>query len=170
MTTWRNPSDDFVSPQWPTSPGATGLLTADGKGTQYQYDASNRLVSRSWARDDALKTQYSYAPATGELLAVDYSSPDTADIRYNYDRLGRQTSVEDATGLRSFSYSSQQLHLQQETLDANFYQGHQVQRSVDALGRNLGYQLLDAQGTPLPAWQKLRLQQYRALTKHHQRQ
>ena len=166
LTTWRNPSDDFVSPQWPASPGpgattswsydaATGLLTAktyaDGKGTQYQYDASNRLVSRSWARDDALKTQYSYAPATGELLAVDYSSPDTADIRYSYDRLGRQTSVEDATGLRSFSYSSQQLHLQQETLDANFYQGHQFQRSVDALGRNLGYKLLDAQGTPLPA-------------------
>jgi YD repeat-containing protein len=47
----------------------------------------------------ALKTQYSYAPVTGELLAVDYSSEDTADIRYSYDRLGRQTSVEDATGL-----------------------------------------------------------------------
>ncbi len=137
LTTWRDAtgSIDFTTAMWPSPTGgdvttwiyqtSTGLLTrkeyADTNGTDYSYDSANRLSVRTWARNGGLDTTYSYDPATGELTSVDYEGADTTDIVYTYDRLGRQTTVTDATGTRSFAYDSSDLRLTAESLPGAFY-------------------------------------------------
>jgi RHS repeat-associated protein len=155
-STWPNPAGGDVT-TWSYQP-ATGLLTrkeyADGNGTDYRYDAAKRLAVRTWARNGGLDTTYRYDPATGELLNVNYAATDTADIGYTYDRLGRQTTVADATGTRSFDYDNDTLQLAAETLDSTFYQGHVLQRTYEngsemngLPGRASGYSLKDSGGT-----------------------
>lgn len=186
LTTWRAPAGtpdfiDFTGATWPdptagtgdtttwTYDEATGLLTrkeyADGNGTDYTYDVANRLAVRTWARDlpggtsgDRLDTTYSYSATTGELLTVDYEDPDTADITYTYDRLGRQATVADATGTRSFDYDTATLQLDTETLDATFYDGHELTRQYEdgtetngLDGRDKGYTLYDGGQTSVSA-------------------
>ncbi|NBB77844.1 MAG: hypothetical protein GVY36_00095 [Verrucomicrobia bacterium] len=170
LTTWRDASDsiDFTTATWPaeaeseggdtttwTYDAATGLLNrkeyADTNGTDYTYDSANRLAVRTWARDGGLDTTYGYDAATGELLTVDYEDLDTADITYTYDRLGRQFTVTDATGTRSFDYDDATLQLDTETLDTTFYDGLELTRSYDALGRSTGYSLNDSASSALSA-------------------
>ncbi|MGA1795436.1 MAG: RHS repeat domain-containing protein [bacterium] len=100
---------------------ATGLLIAKedaaGKSVTYTYTLGGRLAARTWARLDSgspLVTAYSYSSSTGELLSIDYSDS-TPDITFNYDRLGRQKTVTDAVGTRTFAYNSS-LQLQSETI------------------------------------------------------
>jgi RHS repeat-associated protein len=157
LTTWRDTAIDFSTATWPNPTGgdvttwsyqpSTGLLTrkeyADGNGTDYSYDAANRLHVRTWARDGGLDTTYAYDPLTGELLNVNYEAADTADISYSFDRLGRQSTVTDATGTRSFVYDPATLQLTSEQLDASFYADHSLTRSTDVLGRSTGYSLMD---------------------------
>ncbi|MBN1907301.1 MAG: RHS repeat-associated core domain-containing protein [Deltaproteobacteria bacterium] len=97
---------------------ATGLLTSkeydDGKGVSYTYAAGGKLETRQWARlnnGNPLVTTYGYDPDTGELTSIDYSD-NTQDIAFTYDRLGRQKTITDAVGSRTFGYNIQ---LQQET-------------------------------------------------------
>ena len=97
---------------------ATGLLSAkeydDGKSVSYTYDTGGQLETRTWARLDQgnpLVTTYGYDPATGELTYIDYSDS-TPDVTFTYDRLGRQNTITDAVGTRTFGYNTQ---LQQET-------------------------------------------------------
>ena len=156
LTTWRDTEIDFSTTIWPITDeddsgdettwsyqASTGLLTrkqyADANGTDYTYDSANRLSVRTWARDGGLDTTYSYDPNTGELLNVNYEAIDTADITYTYDRLGRQATVTDATGIRSFAYDPATLQLEVEELDATFYQDQILLRSVDTFGRPTGY-------------------------------
>ena len=117
---------------WPTDAGtadvttwiydaATGLMTqklyADGHGPAYTYDAIGRLSTRTWARtgdnNTPISTVYAYDQNTGELTGVSYSNFSTSNalistpaITYTYDRLGRQASVIDAVGTRTFTYNN----------------------------------------------------------------
>jgi len=50
---------------------------------------------------------------------VDYSDT-TPDVAITYDRLGRQATVTDATGTRTFSYDNSNLRLSTETLPNYF--------------------------------------------------
>jgi|GEM_PF-1435182 len=172
LTTWRDSagSIDFSTATWPNPTGgdtttwsyqaSTGLLTrkeyADTNGTDYTYDSANRLAIRTWARDGGLDTTYSYDVNTSELLNVNYEAIDTADITYTYDRLGRQSSITDATGTRNFAYNSSTLQLDTETLDSSFYQGYTLERSYQdgtesngLTGRSKGYSLTDSTSSTL---------------------
>ncbi len=75
---------------------------------------NRNLEIRAWARlnnENPLVTTYGYDPDTGELTSIDYSD-NTQDIAFTYDRLGRQKTITDAVGSRTFGYNNQ---LQQET-------------------------------------------------------
>ena len=168
LTTWRDTANtyDFSTPPWPQPEDGdrttwnydipTGLLKhkqyADGARTNYRYNAANRLTRRIWAREgDGLHTIYRYNTRTGELKRVDYEDPNTADITYRHDRLGRHTEVTDATGTRTFNYDPNTLQLISETLDADFYAGHQLLRRYDPQGRPTGYALQNAASSVLAA-------------------
>ncbi|MEM8895540.1 MAG: RHS repeat-associated core domain-containing protein, partial [Bacteroidota bacterium] len=163
LKTYRE-GTDWDQSIWPASPGtadetlwnfdeATGLLVrkeyADTNGTDYIWTASGLLASRSWARaSNSLTTTYSYDARTAELLTTDYSDS-THDIMYRYDRLGRLASVEDAEGIRSFTYNAQ-LQLESETLPS----GHVLARGYEDTtgstpGRNAGYILQNAASSVL---------------------
>ena len=115
---------------------ATGLLTnklyADGKGPSYTYTPQGQLATRTWAR--GVVTTYSYDPISGALTNMTYSDG-TPGVSFTLDRLGRQTTITDTTGTRSFSYNDA-LQLAAET---NVLGG--IQRSYDSLGRSAGFNL-----------------------------
>ena len=50
-----------------------------------------------------MSTNYAYAPSDGALTQVSYSDT-TPTVNYTYDRLGRLTTVQDATGYRTLTY------------------------------------------------------------------
>ena len=152
MRTYRTDADWYAA-TWPEdAPGdqtqwlfdeATGLLTqklyADGHGPSYSYSVDGKLLTRTWARTaangDPLVTTYSYNPATGELTSIDYSD-DTPDIAFEYDRLGRKTTVTDAVGEREFAYNDT-LQLASEAITGAYTAT--LTRHYDALGRNAGF-------------------------------
>jgi RHS repeat-associated protein len=103
----------------------TGLLSAkedaEGKQVLYSYTQTGQLQTRTWARQDGsgpLTTTYSYDPNTAELKTIDYSDT-TTDISFTYDRLGRQETVTDAVGTRTFGYT-ETLQLGSETISGLF--------------------------------------------------
>ncbi len=174
LTTYRDAVDgyDFTTAIWPNPTGgdtttwtyqvATGLFTrkeyADGNGTDYAYDSVNRLSVRTWARDGGLDTTYGYDAATGELTSVDYEDANTADIAYTYDRLGRQATVTDATGTRSFAYDGNSLQLDSEELPTDFYGDLVLTRTYEdgteangLAGRAKGYDLIAGGQTSVAA-------------------
>jgi len=125
---WTFRSGDFSGTAWPGGVGdkttwmyedATGLLLqkldAANQGPTYTYGPGGRLATRTWARGGT--TTYGYDDATGELLSVDYSDPGTPDIAYTYDRLGRQKTVTDAVGTRTFVYDPDTLQLVSEDIN-----------------------------------------------------
>jgi len=129
---WTFRSGDFSGTAWPGGVGdkttwvyedATGLLLqkldAQNQGPIYTYGPGGRLTTRTWARGGTtpLVTTYGYDGATGELLSVNYSDPGTPDIAYTYDRLGRQKTVTDAVGMRTFSYDPDTLQLVSEDIN-----------------------------------------------------
>jgi len=123
---------------------ASGLLTAkqdaEGKQVTYSYAAGSTLQTRSWARDSgAIVTTYNYHPATGELVTIDYSD-ETPDVGFSYDRLGRQQTVADAAGSRTFAYNSS-LQLETETLSGLLTET--ITRNYDGLGRGAGFAVSD---------------------------
>ena len=114
---------------------------ADGNGTDYSYDAANRLSVRTWDRSGGLDTIYEYDLATTELVTVDYESLESADIIYTYDRIGGQSSITDATGTRSFQYDASTLKLLTETLSTSFYGDVFLERTYeDGSGKPRGGQ------------------------------
>ncbi len=114
----------------------TGLLTNkvydDGNGVTYTYTANGRLKSRTWAR--GITTDYRY-DALGQLTNIDYSASAT-NVSFTYDRIGRQSTVEDGLGTRSFTYNDAlQLAVETNALGV-------ITRSYDAnTGRNAGFAL-----------------------------
>ncbi|MGB0370139.1 MAG: RHS repeat-associated core domain-containing protein [Opitutales bacterium] len=153
LSTWREATYDPLSDSWPGLTGgdtttwdynaATGLLMrkeyADGKGTDYTYNASNRLEKRVWAR--GIITTYVYDQSTGELLLTDYSDT-TPDVTNTYDRMGRSDTVTDTSGLRTYAYRDADLLLESETLP--HVSGHVLERrytTTDQVGRLEGTDL-----------------------------
>ena len=159
----------WSGPDWPAEPGtpdtttwthqeSTGLLTsktyADSHGTTYTYDTAGRLATRTWSRlvvpplggpEVPLVTTYTYSPTTGEMTSVDYSDA-TPDVTFTYTRLGQQATVTDATGSRTFAYTTT-LELDTEALDETFYSSkiltrkYQTTGTGEVPGRDAGFQI-----------------------------
>ena len=112
---------------------ATGLLTnklyADAHGPAYTYTADGKLLTRTWVR--GVVTAYGY-DAAGQLETVSYSD-NTPSTAFSYDRLGRQTTITDGTGSRSFTYNDA-LQLAAETNTHGV-----LQYAFDILGRPAGF-------------------------------
>jgi RHS repeat-associated protein len=137
---------------------ATGLMTnkvyADQNGTAYDYYPDGKLSSRTWARTAGVPpapfvTEYAY-DALGLLTNIDYSASDTPDIGITYNRLGQRASVTDAAGYREFDYDLTTGMLTNEAIwyiEGTVSNHWNLARSVDAFGRNAGYDLSTA-GVP----------------------
>lgn len=157
MHTYRN-GTGWNAETWPTDTGtadittwhyheATGLLTqkqdAAGRSVYYTYTTGGQLATRIWSRTDGanqIVTSYAYSPETGELLTIDYTDT-TPDITFVYDRLGRQKSVTDAVGARTFAYNTD-LTLQSETITGLY--NNTITRTYEAdgvKGRSTGFAL-----------------------------
>jgi RHS repeat-associated protein len=117
----------------------TGLITnklySDGKGPSYTYTSDGNLARRTWVRITSdfrpLTADYSY-DLSGNLTDIVYSDGSTPNVSVVFDRLGRQKTIVDGTGLRTFTYDN----LLQQTAETNAY-GVFV-RSYDMLGRSAG--------------------------------
>ncbi len=100
----RSQISSFDKTTWSYDP-ATGLLTnklyADNKGPSYAYTADGKLASRTWVR--GIVTAYTYDGA-GQMTNINYSDT-TPDVSFTFDRLGRQTTITDGQGARSFNYN-----------------------------------------------------------------
>jgi len=121
---------------------ATGLLSAKedaaGKVVSYSYTAANQLETRTWARlvaGNQLSTTYIYDTVTAELTDIDYSDA-TVDISFSYDRMGRQQTISDGLGARTFSYNNT-LQLDTETITGLY--NKTISRNYDTIGRNSGF-------------------------------
>ena len=122
----------------------------DNKGADYTYTDAGRLETRTWARGK--HTRYAYDDA-GALDTVSYftdatettSDPDTADIDYDRDRLGRLDSV-DQGGVTTHDYvytdtAAGGLRLDKELFPAGQLAGRQLDRGYDTLLRPSGIDL-----------------------------
>jgi RHS repeat-associated protein len=123
----------------------SGLLTskvdAAGKAVTYTYQPEGKLATRTWARDNgAVVTTYNYNNATGELLNIDYADT-TPDVSFTYDRLGRQETITDAVGTRTFAYN-ENLQLESETISGLY--DRVITRAYETTGikgRPIGFDL-----------------------------
>ncbi len=120
MNTYRN-SAAWNGATWPSVSGqedvttwnyqeASGLLTSKvddaGESVDYTYTTGGRLATRTWARSSGtVVTTYGYDSNTTELTSIDYSDT-TPDVTFSYDRLGRQSTVTDGLGSRTFAYNA----------------------------------------------------------------
>ncbi|MCP4491663.1 MAG: RHS repeat protein, partial [Gammaproteobacteria bacterium] len=127
----------------------TGLLKAkkdaENKSVSYDYTPGGKLETRTWARENgSIVTTYNYDPKTAELLNIDYSDT-TPDIGFTYDRLGRQKTVKDAVGTRTFEYDPDKLELnyvsitQDASFSASGMYNRTVTRKYDTYGRSAGF-------------------------------
>lgn len=128
MKTYRGGSG-WTGSTWPASPGTadtttwafhepTGSLSsktdASSHVVSYTYTQAGQIARRTWAR--GVYTDYTYSATTGELTFVNYSDS-TPDITYSYNRLGKNSSIVDVTGTRTFNYNlGGTLELQSEDL------------------------------------------------------
>ncbi len=124
----------------------TGLLLskgyADGKAVNYTYQTGGKLHTRTWARKIGqadLVTTYTYDLMTGELTEVDYSDG-TQGSTFTYDRLGRQKTVNDLTGTRTFAYNSA-LQLESETINGLYNRTitREYDQGGEVMGRYMGF-------------------------------
>ncbi|MDT9272842.1 MAG: hypothetical protein P5672_25930, partial [Limnospira sp. PMC 1234.20] len=102
----------------------------DNKGPDYEYDIRGLLTKRTWAR--GLETVYIYN-TLGELTHVDYPNSDTPSVVNTYDRTGRLTSVQDASGTRTYAYANFQLV--KEAYTPGMFEDWELHRGYDALRR-----------------------------------
>ena len=131
----------------------TNKTYADGKGTSYEYTSDGKLSKRTWARKDSLDlplcTLYSYTN-TGEMVGIDYSDA-TPSISFTHDRLGRQKTVTDAQGSRTFNYDAATLSLTNEVLIADGVT-NVLTRTQDSLGRAASISLFSASDMSNPSY------------------
>jgi RHS repeat-associated protein len=126
---------------WSYDP-ATGLLTnklyADGKGPSYTYTPAGQLATRTWAR--GVTSSYAYSPCCGALTSINYSDG-TPSVSFTLDRLGRQKTITDATGTRTFTYNDA-LQLAAEAVPVAAGAPPAIlTRTYDSLGRPTGFTL-----------------------------
>ena len=140
LTTWQDYAGQSGAAviQW-TYDAASGLLArkqyADGKGTDYTYDAAGQLTTRTWAR--RIITSYTYTGA-GQLESVTYSDGLTPNVWNSYDRNGNRLASNDSV----FGYDQGTLLPVSETLPIG---GTNITRTLvrsrDALLRDTGFTL-----------------------------
>jgi hypothetical protein len=101
---------------------------------------AGQLATRTWAHLTSdlrpLTSTYSYSPCCGALTAISYSDG-TPAVSFALDRLGRQKTITDATGTRSFTYNDA-LQLSSEASPFGT-----ITRQYDTLGRPSGYTLVN---------------------------
>lgn len=115
----------FAKTEWIYDPDSGDLLEKkddDGKGASYTYTDAGRLSTRTWARGKhTVYDYYSY----GALKDVKYyqanatplvSDPDTKDVSYTYDRLGRIDLVVQGANQHKYSYRPNNLSLEEELI------------------------------------------------------
>ncbi len=77
---------------------------AHGHRVHYTYTPGGKLETRTWAR--GVQTSYHYNDANN-LTHIDYSDA-TPDVHFTYTRLGQKQTVQDAGGLLTYTYRSDQ--------------------------------------------------------------
>ncbi len=123
---------------------------ADNTGPDYTYDAAGRLKTRTWARtlpgtSTRLVTTYNYGSASGDLTGVDYADG-TPDVSISaYDRLGRPTTVTDASGTRTLTYENGRLD--DESWSGGLLAGRAITRSPQDIGGSSNPYSVDRPGT-----------------------
>lgn len=125
---------------------ATGLLDEKeddaGNRVMYTYGAGGKLKTRMWSREEngsPILTTYDYDFHTGELISIDYSDT-TPDITFVYDRLGRQKTVTDSVGTRTFAYNDADLQLHSETMTGLYTKTiTRNYENIGVKGRNTGF-------------------------------
>lgn len=98
------PSSDSDITRWTYDP-VSGLVVnktyADGSMTSYYHDDWGRLGTRIQSR--GVTTEYQYDTVSGKIASITYSDG-TPSVSFSYDRMDRLSSVQDASGTRSFYY------------------------------------------------------------------
>ena len=145
MTTWQNfeKNKGKAVTRWIYHP-ETGQLAAkrhqDGQGPDYLYTQSGRLKERIWAR--GLRTQYKYNQA-GDLVLVDYQDRKTPDIRYQYDRAGRRTEVQQGDDYQQVLNYDDLGKVKCEKIIQPGLKAHELKRNFDHVGRPSGFEWHD---------------------------
>ena len=69
--------------------------------TSYYHDDWGRLGTRIQSR--GVTTEYQYDTVSGKIASITHSDG-TPSVSFSYDRMDRLSSVQDASGTRSFYY------------------------------------------------------------------
>ena len=107
----------------------TNKLYSDSHGPSYTYTPDGKLLTRTRARGTV--TTYNY-DSLNQLTNISYSDS-TPAVTFTFDRLGRQTTITDGTGPRTFTYNDA-LQLASETNTQGI-----LQYAFDNLGRSVGF-------------------------------
>ncbi len=140
MTTWQefSSTSGAATTTWIYNP-TNGYLQHkeynDGSGPDYTYTPSGRIASRTWARGDM--TEYNYG-SLGQLTNISYSSTNTPDVNYTYDRLGRVKVASSATVAYRYAYTGDLLSTETIVMAGKT---NVLVRNYDGLNRHSGYQL-----------------------------
>ncbi|MCC5843289.1 MAG: hypothetical protein JJU05_03465, partial [Verrucomicrobia bacterium] len=143
LTTWQDFDGDTGAAVTTWNYNDAGVLVSkrypDTLGPDYEHDIRGLLTKRrhsrqslgdgGWAR---LETVYTYN-ALGELTNVDYPGSATPSVVNSYDRQGRLTEVQDASGTRKYEYEDFQLVREKYT--AGLLEDWKIERDHDALRR-----------------------------------
>ena len=122
QTTYRDAQETLASVTTFERNEADGSLTSrteiknqnESHTVAYTYNLRGQIATMLSAR--GIKTTYGYDPDTGDLMSVSHNDNATIGTTYTRDRLGRVTSVTDATGTRQFTYRPTDLRLDHEHL------------------------------------------------------
>ncbi len=106
MTTWYGHLNQPATTRWHYNPRDQLAFKQDANGQRihYTYTPGGKLESRTWAR--GVQTTYHYDDANN-LTHIDYSDA-TPDVHFTYTRLGQKQTVQDAGGLLTYTYRSDQ--------------------------------------------------------------
>lgn len=124
--------------------GPTGLLQkkkfhGQSDGIEYKYRADGRTASRKWRR--GVTTAYDYS-VFGDLKQIDQPGASTYALFANFDRLGRPTSVTEASGTTSLAYDPQTGEMSNTYANAHsLLPGISLSISLADAGRLGGYTL-----------------------------
>ncbi len=119
MTTWYGHLNQPATTRWhyDTRDQLSFKQDAQGQRVHYTYTPGGKLHTRTWAR--GVKTVYHYDKASN-LVHVDYSDQ-TPDVHFTYTRLGQKKTVQDAGGILTYTYRSDQpTVLESETRGGDF--------------------------------------------------
>ena len=114
---------------------STGLLTqkqdATLKGAVNTYDELGQIKTRVWAR--GVTCTYGYDANTAEMRTITYSDS-TPAVSFAYDRAGRQTTITDAAGSRTRTFTGAG-ELQTEQIAGGILDGVSFNVGYDSLQR-----------------------------------